>query len=77
MAIACAIFFAGCYISLTLDKGLAKIAERISDVDGTVSTQTGQLSWLVSHYAKPVRPIYIWEESKCQWCGQTAQEDQK
>jgi hypothetical protein len=53
------------------------VRESILHLCSHVSTQTAQQSWLVQHYAKPVRPIYPWEKHRCEWCGQEKREGDK
>lgn len=48
---------------------LTKISNSILFTASSIRSQTAQIDWLTSHYAKPVRPLYIWEKSKCEWCG--------
>ena len=43
-------------------------------LSSTISCQTSQQSWLVSHYMTPVRPLYNWEIHKCRWCGSEVKE---
>jgi hypothetical protein len=54
---------------------LAKIADRINDVEVEIGLQAAQQTWLVQHYAEPKRPLFLWEKSKCRWCGQWVRED--
>lgn len=74
--------FAPLAFSLTLAAfsiadNLKSVRESILHLCSHVSTQTAQQSWLVEHYAKPVRPLYPWEKHRCEWCGQEKLEGHK
>jgi hypothetical protein len=43
---------------------LSDINKSLQEVVYELRLQTTQHSWLVEHYAKPVRPIYPWEDDK-------------
>ena len=43
---------------------LGDISKSIQEVSQAIRLQTAQQSWLVEHYAKPVRHILPWKEDK-------------
>ena len=51
-------------------QSLENIATELQSIDQAIRMQTAQQSWLVSHYMKPVRPLFPWEKHRCEWCGQ-------
>lgn len=55
--------------AFSIAENLKGVRESILHLCSHVSTQTAQQSWLVEHYAKPVRPLYPWEKDRCEWCG--------
>lgn len=59
----------------TLNARLADLRKSVESVNASIGIQTGQQSWLVSHYAEPKRPLFGWEKSRCRWCGQWVRED--
>lgn len=64
------IFKYGLLVLLSMMLGVfVNISKQISHISSRIGQQTHQIDWLVTHYAKPVRPLYIWEKSKCEWCG--------
>lgn len=62
---------AACYQLSEINKSLQKIDNTINY---RASLHVAQYSWLVAHYAKPVRPLYPWESHKCEWCGSEKKE---
>lgn len=59
-----------------LSANLISLNKSIQNIDSSIRSQTGQVDWLVRHYAKPVRPLYPWEKHKCEWCGSTILESE-
>lgn len=57
-----------CGVLIASDR-LNKISKDVLFTASSIRSQTGQMDWLVRHYAKPVRPLYPWEKHKCEWCG--------
>jgi hypothetical protein len=47
----------------------ASLGESIRGVEQAIRLQTAQQSWLVEHYARPVRLLYPSEKHRCEWCG--------
>jgi hypothetical protein len=43
---------------------LSDINKSIQEVAREIRLQTTQQSWLVEHYAKPVRPLLPWKDDK-------------
>lgn len=52
-----------------LSSNLISVNKSVQNIDSSIRSQTGQMDWLVRHYAKPVRPLFPWEKHKCEWCG--------
>jgi hypothetical protein len=43
---------------------LSEVNKSIQEVAREIRLQTVQQSWLVEHYAKPVRPLLPWKDDK-------------
>jgi hypothetical protein len=43
---------------------LSEVNKSMQEVAREIRLQTVQQSWLVEHYAKPVRPLLPWKEDK-------------
>lgn len=67
----------GCCIARALSDINASLRKINDTIDYRSGLEVAQYSWLVEHYAKPVRPIYPWEKHRCEWCGQEKTEDGK